>query len=238
LKKSTKTVDNVRASRAGHSFHERWAARCALKLVFPKDDLVAIAVEGLSPFDVGKFGKKAEDIADLTLYHGRGDTFCTCSTMQILQFKYKIESKPVTSSYLKKTIKKFAATFYQLKKKFSNKDTHKLTFGFVTNAEFATQLQDAILCLQSGKEPKNKNVKMQFKYLRQWCSDENVDAKEIFPLIEFSASTENLPTQNRRLQRTITGWSADSTGKAAIRFLECDEDDLFPAETRFIEVFR
>jgi len=28
-------IDTVRASRAGHTFHERWAARRALQLVFP-----------------------------------------------------------------------------------------------------------------------------------------------------------------------------------------------------------
>ncbi len=258
-------IDDVRASRAGHSFHERWAARRALQLVFPEDSLFAIAVEGLTPFDAGKFGQQAEEIADLTLFYGEGDTFASCSAMQILQFKYKVATKPVTSSYLKKTVKKFAATFLQLKKTVPDKDTRKLTFGFVTNAEFTSDLQEAILCLQNGKSPTSTNVKRQQNYLCRWCDEENVDASEIFPLIDYSASTKNLPAQNRKLRETLTGWSSGSSGKAAIRLLalqelvreksqiegqgrnsirredvldalECDEDDLFPAETRFVDI--
>src|SRR5699024_4960480 len=70
---------------------------------------------------------------------------------------------------------------------------------------------------------------------------------------------------NRSLRRTISDWSADSTGQAAKRLfalvelvrekaqiegqgnnsirredildaLECDEDHLFPADTRFVDV--
>jgi hypothetical protein len=215
--KADKKIDDVRASRAGHSFHERWAARRALQLVFPEDNLFAIAVEGLTPFDAGKFGQQAEEIADLTLFYGEGDTFASCSAMQILQFKYKVSPKPVTSSYLKKTVTKFAATFLQLKKKVPDKDTHKLSFGFVTNAEFASELQEAILCLQNGNSPTGTDVKRQLNYLCRWCGEENVDASEIFPLIDFNASTKNLPAQNRKLRKTLTGWSSGSAGKAAIR---------------------
>jgi len=70
--------------------------------VFPKDNLFAIVIEGLSPNEDLKLGKEAEDIADLVLYYGNGDTFETCTAQQILQFKYKEASEPVTSSYLKK----------------------------------------------------------------------------------------------------------------------------------------
>ncbi|WP_126879189.1 hypothetical protein [Paraburkholderia kururiensis] len=58
-------IDNVRASRAGHTFHERWAARRALQLVFPNDDLFAIAVEGISPTETMSPGARAEEVADL-----------------------------------------------------------------------------------------------------------------------------------------------------------------------------
>lgn len=47
MSKAMRSIDTVRASRAGHTFHERWAARRALQLVFPKDNLFAIVVEGL-----------------------------------------------------------------------------------------------------------------------------------------------------------------------------------------------
>lgn len=96
MSKAGRGIDKVRVSRAGHTFHERWAARRALQLVFPKDGLFAIVVEGLSPNERLKLGQEAEDIADLTLFYGSGDTFETCTTQQILQFKYKEAPEPVT----------------------------------------------------------------------------------------------------------------------------------------------
>lgn len=261
-----RSVDKVRVSRAGHTFHERWAARRALQLVFPNDDLFAIVIEGLSPNEDLKLGKEAEDIADLVLYYGNGDTFETCTTQQILQFKYKEASEPVTSSYLKKTIKKFAATLRNFKASISDEDiAKKLSFGFVTNAEFSGELWDAIACLKSGRAPVSNSAKKQLEYLKTWCKEEKVAAEDIFLLIEFRAATNDLPAQNRFLRRTISDWSADSSGLAARRLfalvelvreksqiegqgknsirredildaLECDEDQLFPADTRFVDV--
>lgn len=213
-----KSVDTVRASRAGHTFHERWAARRALQLVFPKDNLFAIAVEGLSPHESLQLGKEAEDIADLILFYGNGDTFETCAAQQILQFKYKVSAQPVTSSYLKKAIKKFAATLRDFKAHVSDEDVAtKLSFGFVTNAEFSGDLWDAIACFKSGSIPETDSAKKQFQHLKTWCTEEKIEAGEIFPLIEFRAATSDLPAQNRSLRRTVSDWSTDSVGQAAKR---------------------
>ena len=88
-------MDKVRVSRAGHTFHERWAARRALQLVFPKDSLFAIVVEGLSPREHLKLGQEAEDISDLILFYGNSDNFEMCSAQQILQF----ELTPVSTGH-------------------------------------------------------------------------------------------------------------------------------------------
>ena len=103
-------IDTVRASRAGHTFHERWTARRALQLVFPRDDLFAIAVEGISSTETAAPGASAEEVADLVLYYGQGDNFRTCDRLETIQFKHKLRDEPVTAAYLKKTVKKFAAT--------------------------------------------------------------------------------------------------------------------------------
>ena len=50
-RKKAKPISRNRASRDGHEFHEAWAARKALQLLFPPDDLVGIGVEGLAPED-------------------------------------------------------------------------------------------------------------------------------------------------------------------------------------------
>ncbi len=64
---TAKSIDAVRVSRAGHTFHERWAARRALQLVFPKDNLFAIVIEGLSPNEHLELGKEAEDIGKVRI---------------------------------------------------------------------------------------------------------------------------------------------------------------------------
>ncbi len=266
MRKAVEGIDPVRVSGAGHTFHQRWAARRALQLVFPKDKLFAIVVEGLSPNENLKLGQQAEEIADLILFYGNGDTFETCTAQQILQFKYKGAAEPVTSSYLKKTIKKFAATLREFRGSVTDDEiAKKLSFGFVTNAEFSADLWVAIASLKSGSTPETTGAKRQLQYLKTWCQEEKIKAEDIFPLIEFRASTADLPAQNRSLRRTISDWSADSAGHAAKRLfalvelvrekaqiegqgknsirredvldaLECDEDQLFPADTRFVEV--
>lgn len=266
MNKAVRRIDKNRAARAGHTFHERWAARRALQLVFPKDNLFAVVIEGLSPNELLKLGQEAEDIADLTLFYGNDDRFETCTAQQILQFKYKEAAEPVTSSYLKKTIKKFAATLRDFKASVTDEVIgKKLSFGFVTNAEFSVDLWDAISCLKSGGTPKTNGAKTQLQYLKTWCQEEKIKTEDIFPLIEFRASTSDLPAQNRSLRRTVSDWSAGSSGQAAKRLfalvelvrekaqiegqgnnsirredvldaLECDEDQLFPADTRFVDV--
>lgn len=109
----------MRASRGGHTFHERWAARRALQLVFPQDRLKAIAVEGLSTSETAEPGAAAEEIADLVLYYGDGENFATSEVVQTAQFKYKTTPGAVTASYLRKTVEKFAGSIIGYEKDFS-----------------------------------------------------------------------------------------------------------------------
>lgn len=211
-------VDTVRASRAGHTFHERWAARRALQLIFPKDELFAIAVEGLSNNETAIVGSETEDIADLVLYFGKGDNFESCSTIQTLQFKYKTTSSPATSSYLKKTIEKFADTICDYDKNFPKEVVNKkLSFSFVTNGEFSDHLWEAIRCLKTGNKPTEKKAIEQYNYLVKWSSDKNVTPKRLFSRIEFRASTKDLAAQNRSLQQTISDWSAGVDSQTRMR---------------------
>ncbi|NVK19166.1 MAG: hypothetical protein HWE30_10760 [Methylocystaceae bacterium] len=166
----------------------------------------------------------------------------------------------------KKTIKKFAATLHEYRANVSEQEiADKLSFGFVTNAEFSDELWDTITCLKSKDTPKTKSAKKQLQYLKTWCKEEKIEAEDIFPLIEFRAATNDLPAQNRSLRKTVSDWSANSTGQAGKRLyalvellrekaqiegqnknsirredvldaLECDEDQLFPADTRFVDV--
>ena len=58
-------IDKVRASKAGHAFHEAWAARTALELLPPSTDLTSITLEGFDERDEQSLGTGAVEIADL-----------------------------------------------------------------------------------------------------------------------------------------------------------------------------
>lgn len=260
-------IDTVRASRAGHTFHERWAARRALQLIFPDDKLFAIAVEGLSSTETTKPGAKAEEVADLVLYYGSGDNFAACDRLETVQFKYKLRHDEVTASFLRKTIEKFCATIIGYEKDFTVADVDaKTAFIFVTNASFAPDLWEALAALQSGASATGRSAVRQVQYLAEICAKSGVpDPKRLFSRLEIRAAERNLVAQSNALRRTLTDWSAGSDAQAKLRLhdlqdlvlkkagpsgqgknlirredvldaLDCEPEDLFPAETRFIDV--
>ena len=82
-------IDNVRASRDGHEFHEAWTARKATQLLWPDGDLTAIAVEGLSPADQAGASAATVAIADLAFYFGN-PTFEDAARTTIAQFNLNV----------------------------------------------------------------------------------------------------------------------------------------------------
>ncbi len=259
--------DSTRASRAGHTFHERWAARRALQLVFPNDNLFAIAVEGISSTETASPGARAEEVADLVLYYGSGDNFQTCDRLETVQFKYKLREDAVTAAYLKKTVEKFSDTILGYEKEFSEADVDKKTaFIFVTNSEFTESLWDAITSLIEGTTPSDRGAATQTRNLKKWCANRGLsDASRLFSRIVFRAGEKSLAGQDNALRRTLTDWSTGADSEARLRLhglqdlvlkkagpsgqgknlirredvldaLDCEPEDLFPAETRFIDV--
>ncbi|ANP90376.1 ATP-binding protein [Rhizobium leguminosarum] len=263
---STIRIDTVRASRAGHTFHERWTARRILQLVFPKDTLFAVAVEGISPEEPSSPGKAAEEVADLVLYYGKGATFASCDRLETAQFKYQVDPAPETASYLKKTIEKFGDTLKGYEEQHSASEVDaKLSFSFVTNTAFAEPLWKAIEALKAGLDRPDDEAGRQFGYLDNLCRTTGVSSHRLFAMTEFRASEQNLPALSGALKRTLTDWSAgsDSTARAKLHGLKelvigkagpsgqsnnlikkedvldalgCEPEDLFPAGTRFVPV--
>ncbi|MGM5053302.1 NACHT domain-containing protein [Rhizobium sp. 814_E9_N1_1] len=260
-------IDAVRASRAGHTFHERWAARRALQLVFPNDSLFAIAVEGLSSTETATPGSAAEEVADLVLYYGNGDNFSNCDRLETVQFKYKVREEEVTSSYLQKTIRKFCETIVGYEKEFTADEIDsKLSFIFVTNAPFSRSLWDAITELKGGAKSPDASSIQQVAYLAGVCAKYGVaDPQRLFVRTEFRAAEKSLSDQSNALRRTLIDWSAGTDAQAKNRLhdlqelvlkkagpsgqhknlirredvldaLDCPPEDLFPADTRFIDV--
>jgi hypothetical protein len=260
-------IDSTRASRAGHTFHDRWAARRALQLVFPNDDLFAIAVEGISSTETAGPGKRGEEVADLVLYYGSGDNFDSCDRLETIQFKYKLNEEAVTAAYLKKTIEKFADTLHGYEEAFSGADAdRKLSFIFVTNTEFTANLWEAIEALKEGTQPPTGGATTQARNLEKWCKSRGLtDASRLFSRTVFRAREKSLAGQDNALKRTFTDWSAGADPEARNRLhglqdlvlkkagpsgqgknlirredvldaLDCEPEDLFPAESRFIKV--
>jgi hypothetical protein len=85
------TLDKLRASKAGHAYHEAWAARTALELLPPSTDLTSITLEGFDEEDEQELGTGAVEIADLVRYHGGADV-AQSHRVTVVQFKYSIAS--------------------------------------------------------------------------------------------------------------------------------------------------
>ncbi len=236
-------------------------------MVFPHDDLFAIAVEGISPTETTNPGAWAEDVADLVLYYGGGDNFETCERLETVQFKHKHREESVTASYLKKTIEKFSSTISGYEKVHSPTEVDtKVWFIFVTNAEFKDSLLEAIDSLIKGVTPSDRDAADQADYLKKCCATGGLtDANRLFSKIVFRAGEKSLSSQDNALRRTLTDWSAGADAEAKIRLyglqdlvlkkagpsgqgknlirredvldaLDCAPEDLFPADTRFIDV--
>src|ERR1700735_5272175 len=105
-------IDTVRASRAGHQYHEAWLARRALGLLMPRDRLCGIAVEGLSQ-DLEDGAEQAViEIADATFFYGEAPSFEEATKIDIAQFKYSIARASVDLRFadIKKTVQKFCVS--------------------------------------------------------------------------------------------------------------------------------
>ena len=140
-------VDNVRASRDGHEYHEAWTARKALQLLCPDSDLAGIAVEGLSPTDQTHVSAQTVQISDITLYYGGQSSFGKASRVSIAQFKYSVSDKDseFRASNARKTIEKFSIAYRDYKKKYGARAVHdKLDFQITTNQPIYEALLHAI----------------------------------------------------------------------------------------------
>ena len=112
----------------GHEFHEAWAARKALQLVFPKDKFVGMAVESLSPDDQKEASDASTEIADLVLYYGSGPSFTLADRVTVAQFKYSVSNKATPFGAFRrkqKTLAKFAAAFTDHKQRHGASDVKR-----------------------------------------------------------------------------------------------------------------
>ena len=219
MAKNPTSIDSIRASRDGHEFHEAWTARKALQLLLPTDNLIGIAVEGLSPVDDSKAASESVEIADIVLYYGRRPTFEGADNVKIVQFKYSVSSNNVEfrSVDAKKTIEKFAAAYLDHKKNYGAKKVgEKLEFELITNQPIYPALEEAIVCIAKSK-PLTETVKKQADQFKTACGLAGVALVEFASKCRITGLAGSLTYNKGNLSRTLVDWSAASDPLARAR---------------------
>jgi hypothetical protein len=213
-------IDPIGASKDGHQFHEAWLARRSLELIFSRDGLCGITVEGLSKDIEDGAPTEAIEIADATFFYGKQPTFAKAARIDVTQFKYSIASDqiPVRFSDARKTLKKFATADSGFIKKHGAAPTRaKFRYTLFTNRPISDDLADALTAARSGRRPLTKGAKEQHKQL---CSAIPFRGK---PLIEFLkrvdlvGGSDKLASVERGTERIIADWSASNDIMARAR---------------------
>ena len=214
-----RAIDNVRASRDGHEYHEAWTARRALQLLWPDSGLTAIAVEGLSPTDQVLASTATVEVADIAMYFHGNPNFEDAAKTTIAQFKYSITDKDADfrASKAARTIAKFGKTYRKYQRKYGTRSVdEKLDFQLITNQPISKHLLEAIDVLASGS-PCQGAVKEQ---TRQFAEASGLTGG---PLAEFAGKckiigrTDSLPTIKNELRSLLVDWSATSDSIARAR---------------------
>lgn len=221
-----KLIDTVRASREGHHFHEAWAARLALTLLVPKDGLIGIAVEGLSPADQADGDDATAEIADLVLYYGADASFDACDKQVILQLKYSIAKAGVqlVASDMAKTLKKFSLSEAELLK--THPGAHnvaKRSYRVVSNRPFGQHFLDAINALKSGRKPGSDEVASQLQQIKKVLKLKAADRVEFAKRLAFTGEEPNLPGLKNAVAIRLNRWSAGNDLESAARLGRLDE---------------
>lgn len=203
----------MRASREGHHFHEAWAARRALELLAPKDNLVGIAVEGLSPDDQTGSDDATDEIADLVLYYGTNTNFDDCDAQVILQLKYSIAKAdaPLVASDMIKTLKKFSLSEVELLKLHSGTGSMaKRFYRVVSNRPFGTHFLDAIEALRTEQKPTDDDVSSQLKQIKRVLKLNPADQANFASRLEFMGEEPDLRGLKTTVAIRMGRWSAGS----------------------------
>lgn len=202
-------VDKVRASRDGHEFHEAWAARQALRLVVPSDELAGIAVEGFAAEDQGRLSSHTVEIADLVFYYGKRPTFPGSRSVVIVQLKYShaAETHPFRASDAKKTLRKFAAAYRDHKKEHGAESVDKkLSFELVTNRPILDAFSAAIDGLAAGATLKGEE-RAQANQFKSACDLKGADLTRFARRVRVIGLAGSLSHNKLQLARALADWS-------------------------------
>lgn len=215
------TIDKVRASKAGHAFHEAWAARSALELLPPSTDLTAITLEGFDERDEQSLGTGAVEIADLVRYHGATDV-ARAHRVTVVQFKYSIASADtaVRAADLASTLAKFAATDAELRA--MHGDDHVLAvvrYEFATNRPIHENLGKAIAAVVAGTQEAG-DVARQAGQISESLKEYPHPFADLLRRMEMVGGKGSLIEAERAISTTLAAWSEPGDPDAEKRLLK------------------
>ena len=214
-------IDKVRASKAGHAYHEAWAARTALELLPPGTDLTAITLEGFDERDEQDLETGAVEIADLVRYYG-GIDVAGSRRVSVVQFKYSIASASVAvrAADLASTLAKFAETDAQLRAKHGDDYVRKTVhYEFATNRPIHARLDEAITALIGGL-PTNGDVAKQAAQIEAVLEAYPHPQADLLNRLALAGSGGSLVEAERAISTTLAAWSEPSDPDAEIRLLK------------------
>jgi hypothetical protein len=213
-------IDPISASKDGHQFHEAWLARRSLGLIFSRDGLCGIAVEGLSKDIEEGAPTEAIEIADATFFYGKQPTFAKATRIDVTQFKYSVarDQTAMRFSDAKKTIKKFAVAEAGFIKKHGAAPTReKFRYTLFTNRPISDDLAGALAAARSGSEPQTKGAKEQHKQLCSAVPLKGTPLAAFLKRVDIVGGSAKLASVERGTERIIADWSASSDIMARAR---------------------
>jgi hypothetical protein len=185
----------------------------------PKDELIAIAAEGLAPEDQKSATADTIEVADLVLYYGKHATFEKAKSVVIVQFKYSIgsKSKPFRATDAKKTLRKFASAFRTHRRKHGVKSVReKLHFELITNRPVLQALHKAIEGIASGASLKG-DAKKQASQVKIACGLKSAELIEFARKLRITGLAGSLKNIKHNLSRVLADWSTAPDAMARAR---------------------
>ena len=214
-------IDKVRASKAGHAYHEAWAARTALELLLPSTDLTAITLEGFDERDEQELGTGAVEIADLVRYHG-GTDVARSHRVTVVQFKYSIASaeNAVRAADVASTLAKFAITDAELRATHGDEHVEKaVRYEFATNRPIHHNLGPAIAAVIAGSDV-DGDVGRQAEQIARALENYPHQSAELLRRLELVGSKGSLVDAERQISATLAAWSEPGDPDAEKRLLK------------------
>ena len=250
----TRKSDSVRYTRAGDQFHYRWAARRCLGLLDPQSELVCITIEGVSSDETqNENAGTGEEVVDVAEYYGDSN-IPRAKKISYHQLKHSYIATPWTLSALSKTLVGFFKRYETFKHEADDIIQQKVEFTYTTNRPAAESVHE--LFTRIRKRSLTPEDSEQWTQLKGYLSTTNDSlAYEFFANFRIDDANDTHWKQRSILIEELNGYIVGSDKEAAdqlwrlvvekalpeqasnpeitrgdvLRFLNTDEDELFPA---------